>query len=332
MKKWSLFFATFIVTMLLISSKGRLNDAPISIEQFDNSKADSLAAQIELGKQLFYDPILSRDSSMSCAICHKQELAFTDGLPKSIGIRNQEGSRNSPTLTNVLNRPYLLLDGVNPSLEAQVLVPISEHKEFDFHILLAVDRLNKIPKYQELSQKGYGTEITAKVLTSSIAEFERTLISNQSAYDHYLNGDKSALTRSQLRGKKLFFDELYCAKCHNGPDFTNDALTNNGLYKNYLDTGRMRLTGKEVDRGIFKVPTLRNIELTAPYMHDGNFSSLQDVIQNYKNGGKGNKNQNYIIQPFELSKKQETDLINFLKSLTDYKFISNPDFNADTED
>ncbi len=331
MKKWSLFFAAFIVAMLLISSKGHLNDAPRSIQQFDSSKADSLAAQVELGKQLFYDPILSRDTSMSCAICHKQELAFTDGLSKTIGIRNQEGSRNSPTLTNVLNRPYLLLDGVNPSLEAQVLVPISEHKEFDFHILLAVDRLNKIPKYKELSQKGYGTEITARVLTSAIAEFERTLISNQSAYDHYLNGDKSALTRSQLRGKKLFFDELYCAKCHNGPDLTNDALTNNGLYKTYLDTGRMRLTEKEVDRGIFKVPTLRNIELTAPYMHDGNFSSLQEVIQNYKSGGKGNKNQSEIIQPFELNKKQETDLINFLKSLTDYEFISNPDFNVDSD-
>ena len=328
MKKGRLFFAMFVIAMLLISSKGHLENASCSFQQFDDSQSDSLVYQVELGKQLFYDPVLSRDSSVSCATCHKQELAFTDGLTKGIGIRNQEVSRNSPTLTNVGNRPYLLLDGVNPSLEAQVLVPISEHKEFDFHVFLVVDRLNKNSKYKELAEKGFGSEITPKVLTKAIAEFERTLISNNSVYDQYLNGDETKLTKSQVRGKKLFFDKLYCAKCHNGYDFTNDSLTNNGLYKVYLDTGRMRMTENEIDRAIFKVPTLRNIELTAPYMHDGSFSSLREVIRHYETGGKGSQNQSDIIKPFSLSRKEETDLINFLKSLTDQEFIANPDFNV----
>jgi len=326
MKKWSLLFSVSILSILLISSKGHLSSDPYSIEPYNGPSLDSMTYRVELGKNLFYDPILSRDSTISCATCHKQELAFTDGLPKGIGIRDQEVSRNSPTLTNVINRPYLLLDGVNPSLEAQVLVPISEHKEFDFHVLLVIDRLTKISKYKELSQKGYGSDITAKVLTSSIAEFERILVSENSSYDQYMNGDKSALSKSQLRGKKLFFEKLYCAKCHNGPDFTNDALTNNGLYKVYADTGRMRKTEKEVDRAIFKVPTLRNIELTAPYMHDGSYSSLLEVIRHYESGGKGNKNQSDIIQPFKLCKKEETDLVNFLKSFTDNEFITNPEF------
>lgn len=329
MKKWSSIFVFFLFAMLLISGKGQqLTHPHCEIQEFDISTADSLACQIELGRQLFYDPTLSRDSSISCATCHKQKLAFTDGLTKSIGIRDQEVSRNSPTLTNVINRPYFLLDGVNPSLETQVLVPISEHKEFDFQVLLVIDRLNTISKYTELSEKGFGSEITTKILTSSIAAFERTLVSENSPYDHYLNGEKKALTRSQLRGKRIFFDKLYCAKCHCGSDFTNDALTNNGLYKVYADTGRMRLTRKEDDRSIFKVPTLRNIELTAPYMHDGSYSSLLDVIRHYKTGGKGHSNQSDIIQPFTLKKKEETDLINFLKSLTDHEFITNPDFNT----
>lgn len=320
----------FLISSLLIMDPNKRNADSISAFHFleKDSARVNYSARIELGKRLFYDKTLSRDSSISCATCHKQELAFTDGLAKSIGIRKQEVSRNSPTLTNVLNRPYLLLDGVNPSLEAQTVVPIQEHKEFDFNIHLIVNRLKQNALYVDLAKKGFDSEITAFVYSKSIAEFERTLISNNSSYDQYLNGDETKLTKSQVRGKKLFFDKLYCAKCHNGYDFTNDSLTNNGLYKVYLDTGRMRMTENEIDRAIFKVPTLRNIELTAPYMHDGSFSSLREVIRHYETGGKGSQNQSDIIKPFSLSRKEETDLINFLKSLTDQEFIANPDFNV----
>ncbi len=320
--------ATIVVALLLSSCNENVPADTPNDQFYKSGLLDSMEYRIELGKQLFYDPVLSRDTTVSCATCHKQELAFTDGLPQAIGIRGQIGTRNSPTLTNVLNRPYLLWDGVNPSLEAQVVVPITERKEFDFHVLLAVDRLNKIEKYQELSLKGYGErEISTKILTKSIAAFERTLISDNSAYDRYLNGDKNALTASQVRGKDIFFNKLYCSECHIGPDFTNDALTNNGLYKTYADTGRMRLTELEKDRAIFKVPTLRNVEVTAPYMHDGSMTTLLDVIRHYEKGGKGNFNQSKLITPFTLSQDEEIDLMNFLKALTDKEFLSNPAFS-----
>lgn len=322
--QYGLGFVLIFVAFLLYGKP----DVPQRIDSggVNLSEYDSLYFRKELGKQLFYDPILSRDSTVSCATCHKQELAFTDGLTKSLGIRNQEVSRNSPTLTNVGNRKHLLLDGVNPSLESQVGVPIQEHTEFDFNILLILDRLAKKPRYVELAKKGYGSEITEYVFRNSIATFERNLISDNAPFDKYMHGDKKALTKSQLRGKKLFFETLYCAECHNGPDFTDERFTNNGLYEVYADTGRIRLTEKEVDRAIFRVPTLRNIEVTAPYMHDGSFKTLLEVIKHYESGGKNHPGKSTIIQPFSLTEKEREDLVHFLESLTDRDFLKNPEF------
>ena len=326
----SIFLGGFVlISSLLIMNPNKRNADSISAFPFleKDSARVNYSARIELGKHLFYDKTLSRDSSISCATCHKQELAFTDGLAKSIGIRKQEVSRNSPTLTNVLNRPYLLLDGVNPSLEAQTVVPIQEHKEFDFNIHLIVNRLKQNALYVDLAKKGFDSEITAFVYSKSIAEFERTLISNNSPYDQYLRGNKRALSPSQRRGKELFFDRLYCAECHGGSDFTNDALLNNGLYIKYVDSGRMRLTEKEVDRAVFRVPTLRNIEVTGPYMHDGSVATLEEVIEHYTKGGFDHPAKGRAIVPFKLTKREKSDLVNFLKSLTDKTFLENPDFH-----
>jgi cytochrome c peroxidase len=313
----------FSLSLMLWFGGSPLNDGASSTIRIAD---DSLSVKIEMGRQLFYDPILSRDSTVSCATCHRQELAFTDGHPKSIGIRNQVLSRNSPTLTNVLNRPFLLLDGVNPNLEAQIMAPIQAHDEFDFHILLIVDRLKRSPNYVKLAKDGFGTEIDHRVVFSALATFERILISDDSPYDRYSKGQKNALSKSQKRGRKIFFNKLYCSECHNGNDFTNDEITNNGLYVNYADSGRMRLTEQEEDRSLFKVPTLRNIEVTAPYMHDGSVSTLEDVVAHYESGGKLHKGKSNIIQPFKLSSKEKVDLVNFLKSLTDETFLTNPDF------
>jgi cytochrome c peroxidase len=290
---------------------------------------DSAAYRVRLGKHLFYDPILSRDSTVSCATCHHQDKAFTDGLEKSRGIRNRLVGRNSPTLTNVGNRTILLLDGVNPSLESQVGVPIQEHSEFDFNILLIVDRLNKSEQYVDWAKKGYGTEVNEFVVKNAIASFERTLISDNSDYDKFLNGNYAALDNSQKKGMELFFEELYCAKCHSGPDLTNERLTNNGLYTVYADSGRMRLTEKEVDRAVFKVPTLRNIAVTAPYMHDGSITSLEEVIKHYESGGKDHPNKAEDIVPFKLTNEERRNLIRFLEALTDKEFLNNPDFRVD---
>ena len=326
MKKYGSFLALFFVLTSLVCCK------TYSVEAVDNNieevaEIDSMQYyKVEMGRQLFYDPILSRDSTVSCGTCHKQDLAFTDGLPQSIGIRDRVGLRNAPTLTNVLNRPKLLLDGVNPSLEAQVLAPIQEHAEFDFHVLLVMERLKNSAKYRDLCQKAYGAELTQFFMVNSIAEFERTLVSSNSPYDQYINGNKSALTESQIRGKNLFFDKLYCGKCHNGVDLTNDALTNNGLYLHYEDAGHRRLTESPVDSAKFKVPTLRNVDVTAPYMHNGSIETLEDVIAHYMTGGQAHFNKSDIIQPFTLTEDEISDLVAFLKSLTDQSFLTNPAF------
>lgn len=281
------------------------------------------AARVELGKKLFFDTVLSRDSSISCASCHKPEFAFTDREQKGIGIKGQVVSRNTPTLTNVGYNKILLLDGVNPGLESQATVPFQETKEFDLHILLAGDRLAANPEYVALSQKAYGQDPNPFVLTSAIAAFQRTLISGNSRFDQYHYQDrKDALNGSEKRGMDLFFNQLHCAECHSGFNFTEQGLTNNGLYETYQDTGRMRLTHLESDRAIFKVPTLRNIGVTYPYMHDGSLETLEDVVEHYMSGGKDNPNKSEHIKPFHLSKTEKTDLIAFLHSLTDSSFIA----------
>jgi cytochrome c peroxidase len=284
--------------------------------------------KVKLGKHLFYDPILSRDSTISCATCHKQELAFTDGLPKSVGIRERMVARNAPTLTNVGNRTMFLLDGVNPSLESQVGVPIQEHNEFDFHVLLVIDRIQNHPKYAEWARKAYNSEVTEFVLKNSIATFERTLISNNAPYDKFLEGNYAALDNRQKKGMELFFEKLHCAQCHAGPDFTEERLTNNGLYEVYADSGRMRLTESEADRAVFKVPTLRNIAVTAPYMHDGSIETLEDVIRHYESGGHPHPNKAEEIVPFELTNEERLNLIRFLEALTDKDFLTNPDYRV----
>ncbi len=328
MPKGSYFLVFLILALIAIGSRGSYTPDFYIVQTYAEDSLEQ-AAQIELGKHLFYEKALSRDSSVSCATCHKPELAFTDGLPTSIGIFDQVGPRNAPTLTNVGNRPYLLLDGVNPTLEKQTFVPIQEHKEFDFHILLVVDRLNKNELYVNLAKKGFNSEITPYVYSHALAAFERTLVSSHSPYDEYLRGEKSALSASQKRGRDLFFDKLYCGKCHQGTDLTNDALTNNGLYEVYADSGRMRLTEVESDRAVFKVPTLRNVMLTAPYMHDGSIRTIEDVLAHYKSGGSHHKNKGEEIVPFELTNQEERDLVNFFHALTDTYFVQNEAFRLD---
>ena len=279
--------------------------------------------KIELGKKLFFEKLLSRDSSISCASCHKPELAFTDGLKNSKGIKDRLVSRNTPTLTNIAYNKNFLRDGVNPSLEAQVLVPIHEKNEFDFHILLATERLKKKPVYLKLFKKAFGDIPSPSLIVKSIASFERILISGNSKYDEYNNqSKKKVFSKSELEGRNLFFNKLYCSDCHNGFNFSNGEIVNNGIYENYDDIGKMRVTNQEKDNGCFKVPTLRNIALTSPYMHDGSFETLSDVIDHYSKGGKKNSNKHSSIKPFKISETEKENLVSFLKTLTDSTFIS----------
>lgn len=281
-----------------------------------------------LGKKLFYDPALSRDSSISCASCHKQDLAFADSYAVSPGVNNLTGTRNSPSLANIAYHPYLMREGGVATLEMQVLVPIQEHTEMDFSLPSAAARLNKDTAYVRLTKKAYGRNPDPYTITRALAVFERTLLSGNSPYDQYITGrNTKALKPAQLRGKELFFSpKTNCSGCHGGFNFTDYRFANNGLYAAYKDEGRMRLTGKTEDNALFKVPSLRNAGLTAPYMHDGSMATLKEVIGHYNSGGAPHPNKSNLIKPLGLSSQEISDLVAFLESLTDETFINHPDF------
>jgi len=338
MKKIILLFILFLVFLTACQKEKEL---PISQEEkiliipegfpepvfpLDNEFTN---ARWELGKKLFYDPVLSRDSTISCASCHFAEKAFSDDVPFSLGVEEAIGTRNSPTLANVAYHPYYTREGGIPTLEMQILVPIQEHNEFDFNVVLIIEKLQKDSTYQQMSRLAYDRgEMDAFVLTRAISTFERSLISGDSRYDKYFfQNNSNILTDAELRGMDLFFGEKTgCSNCHNDFNFTNYAFENNGLYDNYSDPGRFRLTGDENDRAKFKVPTLRNIELTAPYMHDGSMETLEEIILHYESGGKNYPNKSELLQPFTLTETERNELILFLKTLTDESFISNPLF------
>ena len=282
-----------------------------------------------LGKALFYDPILSADSTVSCASCHLPELAFSDGLKTSIGIHDRIGRRNSPSLANIGYHPYFTREGGVPTLEMQVLVPIQEHDEMDFNIVLVAERLKRNSYYSQASVDAYQRPPDAFVITRALANFERSLISGNSKYDAFLRGD-AQLTAEENRGRQLFHSEaLNCSSCHSGFNFTDYRFTNNGLYEEYEDPGRERLTNDPLDEALFKTPSLRNVAITGPYMHDGSISTLNEVIDHYQKGGFGHRNQSPLIKAFNLSNSDKEALVAFLNCLTDYEFINNDLFKEE---
>ncbi|MEO7176695.1 MAG: cytochrome c peroxidase [Saprospiraceae bacterium] len=285
-----------------------------------NPQTDS---RVLLGRRLFYDPILSRDSSISCATCHQPERAFTDALPKSMGIGGSTLTRNSISLANVAYQPYLMREGGVPSLEAQVLVPVQEHAEFDFDLYSISARLNANPDYVALSLQTYARIPDPYVVTSAIAAFERTIISKDSKLDDLINTRSSEnWSSSELEGMDLFFStRTSCSSCHSGFNFSNYAFENNGLYAEYADQGKKKLTGKDSDEALFKVPSLRNVAITAPYMHDGSFADLSAVLTHYNEGGKHHKHQSSLVRPLGLSAKELQSLEAFLLTLSDSEFI-----------
>ncbi len=286
-------------------------------------------ARWALGKKLFFEPALSADSSISCASCHRPRLAFSDDLPVSPGVEQRPGTRNSPTLANIGYNPYFMREGGVPTLEMQVLVPIQEHNEFGFNVVLIAERLNQNPTYLKMAREAYDRDsVDAFVITRALACFERSLLSGNSSYDQYVHqGVKEALSPAAKRGMELFFSErTNCSTCHNGINFSNYAFENNGLYEEYEDVGRFRATKKESDRASFKVPVLRNVALTAPYMHDGSLNTLEEVVEHYQTGGTNHPNKSPLIQPLDLTETEKKDLIEFLKSLTDHQFVNNPVF------
>lgn len=279
--------------------------------------------KVELGRKLFFDKRLSIDNTVACANCHIPEYAFTDRMRRSTGVEGRKTDRNSPTLLNSAWLSTIMFDAHLESLERQVIVPIQEHNEMNITVGALVDKLNQIPEYREAAQKIYDRDFDAWVLTRSISAFERSLISQNSRFDQFYYGkNEKAISKSEKRGWKLFSEMLYCTECHAPPHFTNYQAECNGLYEDYgSDQGRFRIHHDSLDIGKFKVPTLRNIALTYPYMHDGSRWSLEDVLDHYMKGGEDHFNKSPIIKSFSLSKEEKNDLIHFLESLTDTSYL-----------
>lgn len=275
--------------------------------------------EVELGKKLFFDPILSSDSTVSCASCHKPEYGFADNVAFSTGVGGKKTSRNTPSVLNMKNRTAFFWDGRASSLEEQALGPIQNPDEMNLPIAQAIERLKNHPFYSQAFLEIYGKEVDSVLLGKALAAFEQTLEIEETRMDQYLMGNENALNESEKRGLALFNGKAGCIECHFGPDFTNDQFKNIGLYsggKNE-DLGRYNVTKNKKDKGKFKVPGLRNVIYTAPYMHDGRFKTLEEVIDYYNNPDIANphhKNRDKLIKTLNLTTQEKKDLINFLKS------------------
>lgn len=273
--------------------------------------------RIELGKALFFETRLSANNNLSCASCHKPEFAFADTVKLHAGTEGNSGTRNTPSIINSAWLPYLLREGSVPDLERQILVPIQEQHEFNNNILKIVSILKEDPYYSDMAQKAYGRAFDAWVLTRALSSYERSLVGANSAYDKWLLGDSKAMSLDAIEGMYLFKDKLNCGSCHSGVLLTNYEFVNNGLYEVYSDPGRMRFTRQKEDEGKFKTPSLRNIAITLPYMHDGSLANLDAVIDHYAKGGSRHPNKDAKIEPFEISDLQKKQLKAFLEALTD---------------
>jgi cytochrome c peroxidase len=329
----------------------------------DNPMSDE---KTELGRHLFYDKRLSRDGSMSCATCHIQALAFTDGRPQGVGFDGTQGNRNSMGLTNAGYLPVLTWGNPNlRTLETHALVPLfgdnpvemgMAGREQELFERLAADA--DYPARFRAAFPERNGEISLATLTRALAAFQRTLISAGSPYDRYkYGGDEKAISKAAKRGEDLFFSHrLECYHCHSGFNFTNNlrhsrssfaefGFHNNGLYNvggrgvyPAADIGLGEFTGKSEDNGKFRTPSLRNVTRTAPYMHDGSIKTIGEVIDHYSEGGRtikhgvnagnGSKNPNRdpLIVASRLTPREKKDLIAFLESLTDEAFLANPRF------
>lgn len=285
------------------------------------------AERVALGKRLFYDRILSRDSSVSCASCHAQQFCFGDTTRLSLGVGGSLGRRNAMPLANLAWSPHFFWDGSSSSLEEQVSFPIENPLEMNNTMAEVARRLNEHPEYPALFQSAYETAPDEYAVRRAIASFERALISADSPFDRFVLGDSSALTASQQRGLKVFEGaKAACSACHNGYLQTDFTFQNIGLYAEYPDAGRFAVTGRPEDRGAFKTPSLRNVAVSAPYMHDGSMNTLEEVVEHYETGGAHGANVSDLMLPFKLSEREKADLVNFMRALTDTTFLENPAF------
>lgn len=282
----------------------------------------------ELGELLFFDSLLSKDQTLSCASCHKPEFAFADNVPFSFGVDSTPGTRNTPSAMNMSARESFFHDGRAASLEEQALGPIENPLEMNVPVSEVVRRLNEDPEYLRFFKKIFGKKADSKNLAEAIAAYERTLETSDTPFDRYMNGDDQAISEAAKRGQVIFNEKGKCFDCHFGPDFTGDDFRNIGLFngKELNDSGRYVVTKDPSDLGRFKVPGLRNIAVTPPYMHNGMFKTLREVIEFYndpKQFVKESVNIDTLLnKPLGLSVQEMQDLEEFLRALTDDRFTT----------
>lgn len=278
----------------------------------------------DLGRILYFDKRLSSNQTISCASCHNIPCAYSDCRILAIGIDDNKGTRHSPTIINAAYSKLLFWDGRAASLEEQCKGPIANPKEMtllkDPHEAHreCVKKVQSHIGYRPLFKKAFGTdEITLDHISKAIATFERTILSGNSPYDKYVAGDKSAMTKEQIEGMKVF-KKSGCANCHGGFNFTDERFLNIGVGMDEPnpDLGRFVITHNERDWGAFKVPTLRESEHTAPYMHNGSLATLEEVIDYYDKGGTPNKNLHPLMKPLHLTEKEKQEMLSFLQALS----------------
>jgi cytochrome c peroxidase len=294
---------------------------PSPVYTFSNNTLSK--ERFELGKFLFYDPILSLDSTISCATCHAQSHGFADhNIPLSKGVNGTLGTRNAPGLSNLAWYPSFMWDGGVNHIEVFSVGPITNPLEMKETISSVVAKLNKSNFYREKFKKAYSMDsITDQKMLQALAQYMAMLVSADSKYDKYIKGEIS-LTSSELNGLALFKEN--CASCHTQPLFTDFSYRNNGIDSVFQDFGRAKITLLETDKGKFKVPSLRNVELTYPYMHDGRFGSLMEVLNHYSSGIRHSETLDEVFKKdIVLSTQDKKDLLKFLFTLTDYTFIGN---------
>jgi len=313
-----------------LSRFGVLGEVPIPPDNPQNN------AKIELGKLLFFDKRLSADGTVSCASCHNSNFGFSDALSVSVGIRGQKGRRSAPTIINAAYTDAagpLFWDGRAESLEEQALGPITNPIEMGNTIENVVTLINGRTGYRALFFQAFADSVaTAERIAKAIASFERTIISRNARFDRYLAGDQSALTSQEKRGLDIFMGEGHCINCHNGPNLTDNKFHNIGVEGGVVDLGRFEVTQHPSDLYRFRTPTLRNIEKTAPYFHNGSAKTLEEAVRFYHNTGRLSwvlsPEGRWVINdtkdkdlPSHFGEGSVADVVAFLKTLTDETIV-----------
>ena len=311
-------------TLITISSLDRMTKLPGELGPLppvpipkDNPQT---AAKVELGKMLFFDPRLSGNDHWACATCHNPSFGYSDGLPRALRFGDEkELPRHSPSVINIAYNSSQFWDGRAATMEEQATAPIVASREMNSNPQQMIGEITDIPYYDQKFKQIFGGPPSMENVGKAIAAFERTIVTGDSKFDRYEKGNKKALTEQEKRGLILFVSKAACTQCHNGPNFTDNTFHNIGVPQEgpaKKDVGRFEVTKDPADMGAFKVPTLRNIAMTPPYMHTGTLNTLEEVVDFYNKGGGPSSNKSPKIMKLNLTDSEKKDLVAFLMTLT----------------